>query len=85
MLQTLSGRTHQVYTGVAILRNGELTAEAEESRVCFRELSREEIERYVDSGEPMDKAGAYGAQGRGALLVRRIRQIPANEILKARE
>ena len=72
MLQTLSGRTHQVYTGVAILRNGELTAEAEESRVCFRELSREEIERYVDSGEPMDKAGAYGAQGRGALLVRRI-------------
>ena len=46
--------------------------EAEESRVWFRELSEEEIRRYILTGEPMDKAGAYGAQGRGALFVRSI-------------
>ncbi len=72
MLESLSGQTHQVYTGVALLRQGRLLSECEVSAVSFRELSREEICRYVDSGEPMDKAGAYGAQGRGALLVRRI-------------
>ncbi len=72
MLSQLSGNTHRVYTGLAIVRGGETVTACEESAVTFRELSGEEIRRYVDSGEPMDKAGAYGAQGRGALLVRRI-------------
>ena len=72
MLTTLSGRSHQVYTGLAIVRGGETFTRWEESVVHFRPLSNDEIERYVDSGEPMDKAGAYGAQGLGALLVERI-------------
>lgn len=72
MLRRLSGDCHTVYTGVAVLHGGEEDVEFEESRVWFRELSDEEIARYIATGEPMDKAGAYGAQGRGALLVRAI-------------
>ena len=72
MLRSLSGRTHRVYTGVALVRGGETVTGCEESGVTFRELTDDEIRRYVQSGEPMDKAGAYGAQGRGALLVKRI-------------
>ena len=72
MLRRLSGDCHTVYTGVAVLHGGEEDVEYEESRVWFRELSEEEIARYIATGEPMDKAGAYGAQGRGALLVRAI-------------
>ena len=72
MLSGLSGQCHHVYTGLAIVRGGETFTQWEESAVYFRDLSREEILRYVDSGEPMDKAGAYGAQGLGALLVERI-------------
>ena len=72
MLRTLSGRTHCVYTGVAVLRNGYERLGCECTAVHFREIPEEEIARYVDSGEPMDKAGAYGAQGLGALFVRGI-------------
>ena len=72
MLRRLSGDCHTVYTGVAILRGGEETVDYEDSRVWFRELSDGEIARYIATGEPMDKAGAYGAQGRGALFVRAI-------------
>ena len=72
MLRRLSGDCHTVYTGVAVLRGGEERVEYEESRVWFRELSEEEIARYIRTGEPMDKAGAYGAQGKGALFVRAI-------------
>ncbi len=72
MLSRLSGNTHRVYTGLAVARGGAVETACECSDVTFRTLSGEEIRRYVDSGEPMDKAGAYGAQGRGALLVRRI-------------
>ncbi len=72
MLRRLSGDCHTVYTGVAVLHGGEEDVEFEESRVWFRDLSDEEIARYIATGEPMDKAGAYGAQGRGALLVRAI-------------
>ena len=72
MLETLSGRTHQVYTGVSLCRHGEIHSEYEISDVRFRSLEPEEIRRYVATGEPMDKAGAYGAQGLGALLVERI-------------
>lgn len=72
MLEALSGDTHQVFTGVTVLCNGHEDRQSEMSRVSFRQLDRREIERYVDTGEPMDKAGAYGAQGKGALFVRGI-------------
>ena len=72
MLTALSGREHIVYTGVAVLRGGELRQAAERTAVRFRTLTPEEIERYIATGEPMDKAGAYGVQGQGALLVERI-------------
>ncbi len=69
MLSALSGRTHTVYTGVT-LRKGALTQQFyERSEVTFRFLRDEEIRAYVRSGEPMDKAGAYGIQDLGALLV----------------
>ncbi len=72
MLQLLSGRSHQVYTGITVGRNGRFVSEHEVSCVFFRELTREDILGYIATGEPMDKAGAYGAQGIGALLVERI-------------
>ena len=72
MLETLSGQTHEVYTGVTVRRGGRVLCDCERSLVRFRELSRREIEAYVDSGEPMDKAGAYGAQGKAALFVKEI-------------
>ena len=78
MLSELSGRTHQVATGVCIMRtnaqDGGTTSFVEVTDVEFYELSGAEIESYVASGEPLDKAGAYGIQGeRGRLLVRGIR------------
>lgn len=72
MLSTLSGCRHQVYTGVTVLRGEERYTVSEETTVTFRELSAEEIDRYIATGEPMDKAGAYGIQGYGALLVEGI-------------
>lgn len=76
MLSELSGRKHQVYTGVALYYyvNGKVSVEnfADCANVYFRELSSETIENYVDSWEPMDKAGAYGIQGLGAILVDKI-------------
>lgn len=74
MLRALSGRSHQVYTGVSLLliRDGALTAE-EKFHVCtdvtMREMTEEEIHRYVATGEPMDKAGAYGIQGKAAVFI----------------
>ena len=72
MLRSLSGRGHEVYTGVTLRSGADSRTEAECSRVFFRPLEEEEIAAYVACGEPMDKAGAYGAQGKGALFVRRI-------------
>lgn len=72
MLTALSGRTHQVYTGVTLLRDGERLTEHEITSVTFRTLTGPEIAAYVRTGEPMDKAGAYGIQGYGALLVDRL-------------
>ena len=73
MLRMLSGRVHSVYTGVCVIdERGELHSFADETTVEFNELSDELIAAYVASGEPMDKAGAYGIQGSGALLVKRI-------------
>ena len=72
MLHTLSGSWHEVYTGVALLSGGKTALEYEMSRVHFRPLTEGEIAAYIRDGEPMDKAGAYGAQGKGALFVDRI-------------
>lgn len=72
MLEMLSGRTHEVYTGVAILFGEQKNVFAEKTEVTFWELSEVEIERYLDSGEPFDKAGGYGIQGLGSLLVKQI-------------
>lgn len=72
MLTALSGREHIVYTGVAVLRGGELRQAAEQTAVRFRALTPAEIERYIATGEPMDKAGAYGIQGKCAIFVDKI-------------
>jgi septum formation protein len=68
MLERLSGRTHQVMTGLTVLWGDQCHTCTEITDVTFRKLSRQEIDRYVDSGEPMDKAGAYGIQGGAALF-----------------
>ena len=69
MLSALSGNRHQVYTGLTVIRGERVVTEHEMTTVTFRELDPEEIEHYIATGEPMDKAGAYGIQGIGALLV----------------
>ena len=72
MLSMLSGGDHQVMTGVTVLCGDEQTVFTEVTDLHFRELTREEILRYVRSGEPMDKAGAYGIQGGAALFCSRL-------------
>ncbi len=72
MLHTLSGKTHKVITGCCLQIDERANAFAEESLVTFYPLSDAEIDAYIRTGEPMDKAGAYGIQGLGALLVERI-------------
>ena len=69
MLSALSGNRHRVYTGVTVLRGSRAITSHEETIVTFRELDPEEIMDYIATEEPMDKAGAYGIQGLGALLV----------------
>lgn len=75
MLKTLSGREHHVCTGIAVIDNaiGKSFCCFERTLVHFKHLSDGEIERYIATGEPMDKAGAYGIQGRGALFVEWIK------------
>ena len=72
MLQLLSGRDHQVMTGVTILTDEKCKTFTEITDIHFRELSRREIEAYVATGEPMDKAGAYGIQGGAALFAEKM-------------
>lgn len=72
MLHRLSGRTHQVMTGVAVRYKGQQLSKVCVTDVSFRQLTAEEIDAYIATGEPMDKAGAYGIQGRGAILVEKI-------------
>ena len=72
MLSALQGRHHTVCTGVTVRQGGEVLTRAQSTQVWFREASTEELKNYIRSGEPMDKAGAYGVQGLGALLVERI-------------
>jgi septum formation protein len=72
MLLRLSGRDHFVYTGVAVRSTVRAVSGVERTRVSFRQLARPECEEYVATGEPLDKAGAYAIQGRGAALIERI-------------
>ena len=73
MLRRLSGQTHEVYTGLAVLPgNGTARTAVEKTRVTFQPLSKKEIEDYVASGEPFDKAGAYAIQGKGGKFISRI-------------
>lgn len=72
-LGLLSGRTHTVHTAVAVAWRGRLVSAVESVEVTFRPLSADLIERYVETGEPMDKAGAYGIQGRAATFIEEIR------------
>lgn len=72
MLSRLSGRTHQVLTGFAVVTSKSGRTQVVETDVSFRTLDGDLVERYVDSGEPMDKAGSYAIQGAGAYLVNRV-------------
>ena len=73
-LKALSGKPHDVITALAVMEveSRRIIVEAESTRVYFKEIPNREIEAYVDTGEPMDKAGAYGIQSKGILFVRRI-------------
>ena len=73
MLGRLAGRTHQVYTGVALAQGERVETALDVSDVTFRRLSTDQIANYVATGEPMDKAGAYAIQGKGAGLIEGIR------------
>jgi septum formation protein len=79
LLTRLSGRTHAVYTGVALAGRAD-GATVVHTRVTFRTLSAGEIDWYVGTGEPLDKAGAYALQGRGGFLVAAVEGSPTNVI-----
>lgn len=72
LLMMLSGRVHTVYTGVAIIKGEKVKNFCEATQVEFYPLEKEEAEAYVATKEPMDKAGAYGIQGRGCVLIKKI-------------
>jgi septum formation protein len=72
MLLALQGRTHVVLTSICLIANGQEFRASDETRVTFRACDEEYLRRYVATGEPLDKAGAYGIQGWGAALVERI-------------
>jgi septum formation protein len=74
ILKQLAGHTHTVITafGIHLLRANKILIDHEISQVTFRNLSPEEIRAYIDTGEPMDKAGGYGAQGMGSLLIKKV-------------
>ena len=74
MLKALSGKAHSVITGFTILDTAteKAISRSVESKVFFKRMTAEEIEGYIRSGEPLDKAGAYGIQGLGAVLIKRI-------------
>ena len=72
MLRMLSGQTHEVYTGVCVIEDGEAKTFYEETKVTFYEISDEQIDHYIKSGEPMDKAGSYGIQGKAAIFIKGI-------------
>ena len=72
MLNLLSGRDHQVMTGVSVLRGEKSLSCTEVTDIHFRDLTEKEIESYIRTGEPMDKAGAYGIQGGAALFAEKL-------------
>jgi septum formation protein len=72
MLRSLSGQWHEVLTGVTLARAGRVLSDVASTRVKFAEMSEAEVDWYVATGEPMDKAGAYAIQGHAALFVERI-------------
>lgn len=72
MLTALQGRRHMVCTGVTVCQGEKILTEAESTGVVFRSAEKRELLAYIATGEPMDKAGAYGVQGKGALLVERL-------------
>ena len=71
-MELLSGQTHQVATGCSLIYGSKTASFTVVTDVTFRELSAEEIEAYISTDEPYDKAGGYGIQGRGALLIEKI-------------
>ena len=73
ILKLLSGKTHKVITGCAVLGKGEPISFSKVTEVEFYELSDDEIFEYVETGEPLDKAGAYGIQGKGGVLIKQIK------------
>ena len=72
MLRALSGKKHFVYTGVAVAENDKVRSFVQKTEVEFYELSDETIDKYIETLEPMDKAGAYGIQGKGSVLIKGI-------------
>lgn len=72
MLTALAGRKHTVCTGVTVRQGAHILTAAKKTDVYFRAASQQELRSYIRTGEPMDKAGAYGVQGQGALLIERI-------------
>lgn len=72
MLTMLSGQTHEVYTGVCVIEDGKTKTFYEETKVTFYEISDEQIDYYIKTGEPMDKAGSYGIQGKAAVFIKGI-------------
>ena len=78
MLRSLSGRTHEVITGVCLIRGRDVYSGVERTTVTFADLSEADIAWYVATGEPRDKAGAYHVDGRGSLFITRIDGSPSN-------
>lgn len=72
MLMSLSGQVHKVVTGVALVKGSRELSTREETLVWMRQIEKEEIDAYVASGEPFDKAGSYAAQGKGAVFVQKV-------------
>lgn len=74
MLKSLSGRKHEVYTGYCVMRLSDckLLSKSEKTEVFFKDITDEKIKSYIKTGEPMDKAGAYGIQGLGGLFINKI-------------
>lgn len=80
MLRLLSGRAHEVYTGVCVMRDEKIDLRWESAKVYFVSLTDAEIDRYIAAGESMDKAGAYAIQGRAGMFVSRIEGSHSNVI-----
>lgn len=72
MLKSLSSRTHQVYTGIALIHNGKIFHDVTVTDVTMKKITDEEIKRYISSGEPHGKAGAYAIQGLASVFISKI-------------